>query len=68
MKKDLFGNNIEVDCSYCVFYLEDEKGFFCQKNREIKKGKCKKFEYNPTLRVPKSDAPLMQFNKEDFEL
>lgn len=68
MKKELFGNNIEVDCSYCVFLSEDDEGFFCQKDRVIKNGKCKKFEYNPTLRVPKSDAPLIQFNKEDFEI
>ncbi|MCH5298672.1 MAG: hypothetical protein J1E96_02805 [Ruminococcus sp.] len=68
MKKVLFGNNIEVDCSYCANYFEDEEGFYCQKDRVIKNGRCKKFDYNPTLRVPKGDLPLMQFNKEDFEI
>ena len=68
MKKNLFGNNIEVDCGYCANFLEDEEGFYCKKDKSIKNGKCKKFDYNPTLRVPKGDLPLMQFSKEDFEI
>ena len=67
MKRNLFGNNIEVNCSYCSNYIE-ENGGYCDKNREIKKGKCRKFTYNPLLRIPKSDPIMMQFSKEDFEL
>ncbi len=68
MKKNLFGNYIETDCSYCAFFYEDEDGFYCQKNKKIKNGKCKKFNYNPTLRVPKGELPLAQYRKEDFEI
>ena len=36
--------------------------------KSIKNGKCRKFKYNPTLRVPKSTEALPEFKKEDFEL
>lgn len=67
MKRKLFGNNIEVNCSYCRNFINDD-GNYCNKNREIKNGKCRKFDYNPLLRVPKSEPVMMQFTKEDFEL
>ena len=68
MKKPLFGNNIEVNCAYCDNYTEGAEGFYCRRGRQIKKGKCSKFAYNPTLRVPKGEARMMQFSKEDSEL
>ncbi len=64
--KLLFGENIPVNCLYCDNFNKTEGS--CLKNRVIKDGKCSKFRYNPTLRTPKSEAALMQFSKEDFEL
>ncbi len=68
MSKKLFGNNIEPNCLYCNNYNNETETAFCEEKKEIKKGKCRKFSYNPTLRTPNIEAQLMQFNKEDFEL
>ncbi len=68
MKYQLFGANIEPNCAYCDNFSADENNFGCLKNRDLKNGKCRKFIYNPTLRIPKSEARMMQFSKEDFEL
>lgn len=68
MSKKLFGNNIKPDCGYCDNYNTEGENGFCEVKKEIKKGKCRKFIYNPTLRVPNIEAKLMQFSKEDFEI
>ncbi len=68
MSKKLFGNNIQPDCSYCDNLLHNESTAYCKKGKEIKNNKCRKFLYNPLLRVPKNAPALMSFSKEDFEL
>lgn len=64
----LFGENIEVSCEYCCNGANAQSGYICTKNKSIKKGKCKKFVYNPTLRVPKSTEIIKEYSKEDFEI
>jgi hypothetical protein len=64
----LFGNNIKTDCSYCCNGTDAQSGIICLAKKQIKKGKCRKFKYNPTLRVPKASEPLPKFTKEDFEI
>lgn len=67
--KKLFGNNIETDCSYCQNFNRDSENQGCMLGRQINdKGKCRKFDYNPTLRTPKAEARMLEFSKEDFEL
>ncbi len=68
MSKNLFGKNIEPNCEYCDRYDKDGDAFICTAKKQIKNGKCRKFQYNPTLRVPKSENNLMDFNKEDFDI
>ena len=68
MKYELFGANIEVNCGYCDNFCTDEENFGCRLNREIKNGKCRKFTYNPTLRIPKAEVRMMTCSKEDFEI
>ncbi len=68
MKHKLFGANIQPNCSYCDNFSYDANNYGCIKNKEIKNGKCRKFAYNPILRTPKSEARMMQFKKEDFEI
>ena len=68
MKHKLLGANIQPDCRYCDNFSNDTNNYGCVKNREIKKGKCRKFAYNPILRTPKSEVRMMQFSKEDFEI
>ncbi len=68
MKRKLFGNNITPNCAYCDNFSDEADKRGCTKNKEIKNGKCKKFDYNPILRTPKSEVKMMQFSKEDFEI
>ena len=66
MKMKLFGNNIKPDCSYCCNGVNALSGYLCSAKKHIKNEKCRKFKYNPTLRVPESSAQLQDFSKEDF--
>ncbi len=66
--KKLFGNNIKPSCEYCELAKFENKTYVCTKNKEIINEKCKKFEYNPLKRVPKSSPALQQFSPEDFAL
>ena len=63
----LFGNNIEIKCEYCANSADAPSGYICTLRKSIKNGKCRKFKYNPTLRVPKSTEALPEFKKEDFK-
>ncbi len=69
MKKvKLFGKNIDVSCDYCAHSKIQEGAQFCTKNKVLKKGKCRKFEYNPTMRLPKLINNIQKFTEEDFKL
>lgn len=69
MKKvKLFGNNIELSCDYCAHSQINNGTQFCTKNKVLKNGKCKKYEYNPTMRVPKKQNTLPKYKPEDFAL
>ncbi len=65
-RKKLFGNNIDVSCNYCQNAVFDNECCYCSANKIIKNGKCKKFEYNPTLRLPKRETPMPSFSALDF--
>lgn len=66
--KKLFGNNITPDCSYCENASSEQGIVFCSKNRHIENNKCKKFRYNPLLRVPKQTTIKVTYNENDFKL
>ncbi len=70
MKKKVkfFGNNIEVDCSYCAHSRINNDAQFCTVNKILKNGKCRKFQYNPTMRVPLRSKTMQKFTEEDFSL
>jgi hypothetical protein len=68
IKMKIFGNNINPDCSYCCNGNDAKSGFICICKKQIKNGKCRKFKYNPTLRVPQASVELQKFTKEDFEI
>lgn len=68
MKKKLFGNNIVPSCTYCAHSKNEGKTQFCDANRVLKNGKCRKFDYNPVMRMPKGMANLPKFDKDDFVL
>lgn len=65
----LFGNNIEPNCDYCDNCdKEDDDVRLCRAKREIIDGKCRRFKYNPLLRVPKQISNLPKYDPKDFEL
>lgn len=66
--KKLFGNNITPSCKYCDLSRFEDNVFYCAKNRKNIDHKCKKFQYNPLKRVPKSTPALQQFSSDDFSL
>ncbi|MDP4120612.1 MAG: hypothetical protein Q8876_06120 [Bacillota bacterium] len=67
--KKLFGNHIQVDCHYCQnTKLHDENFYSCKLDRKLSKGKCRKFVYDPLLRVPQGSPILQTFDAKDFKL
>lgn len=67
-KAHLFGNSIEPDCKYCENCVLGGSNFACKLNRTMKDGKCRKFSYNPTLRIPKKASVLPEYDENDFKL
>ncbi len=69
MKRKLFGMNINPDCTYCVHSDNEQDFFICKKGRKkIVNGKCRKFKYDPLLRVPKKTVNKTAYTEEDFKL
>ena len=68
MKKKMFGNDIIPNCNYCKNFIVTPEESYCEYSKTIKKDKCRKFKYNPLLRVPQTAPAMMTFSKEDFEI
>ncbi|MBQ1616266.1 MAG: hypothetical protein II086_03325 [Ruminococcus sp.] len=68
MKNKLFGRNIVPDCSYCNNSYFENGRMNCRKGRQIQDAKCKAFDYDPLLRVPRSITLRGTFSPEDFKL
>ena len=68
----LFRKKIERSCSYCGLGAELEDGkILCAKRGMVSAdGKCRKFRYDPTKRIPaKPKAPdFKRYDAEDFSL
>ena len=68
----LFRKKIERSCSYCAFgvRLDDETVLCSRKGLRSILGKCRKFRYDPTKRIPAKPKALdfQQYNEEDFTL
>ena len=67
----LFKKKIERSCDYCLYgaKLESEQ-ILCSKKGVVTCGKCRKFRYDPTKRIPlKAKAiDFEKYNKDDFSL
>lgn len=60
-RKKLFGNNIKPACKYCLLCTPDENSdkYSCTKFGDVKAyDACKKFSYNPLMRIPKKEVLL----------
>lgn len=68
----LFRKKIERSCSYCAYStkLDDAQALCVKKGVVGLYGKCRKFCYDPTKRIPpKPKTPdFDQFSKDDFSL
>ena len=68
MKNKLFGKNIVPDCSYCDNAVFENGIFACRKAKQIRDNKCRAFNYNPLLRVPRKVSLYGNYTAEDFKL
>ena len=68
----LFRKKIQRSCSYCAFgvKLDDETVLCSRKGLRTPLGKCRKFRYDPTKRIPAKPKALdfQQYKEEDFSL
>lgn len=70
--KKFFDKNIEPRCEYCSegFVSADGKSVLCRKKGIVDRGfHCRKFSYDPLLRIPRPKAPeLPKFDPEEFKI
>lgn len=69
-KKVRFGKNIKPSCEYCAFKNLHGDNPLCTKNMHPINGCCKKYQYNPLLRIPAVTPKLdtKSLSEEDFSL
>lgn len=68
----LFRRKIERSCSYCAYgvKVDDESVLCSKKGLRSLFGKCRRFCYDPTKRIPAKPKALNfeQYEQEDFSL
>ena len=67
----LFKKKIDRSCEYCVHGTKlSEEQVLCIKKGVVSCGKCRKFTYDPTKRIPKKPKALdfEKYENEDFSL
>ncbi|MCH5353582.1 MAG: hypothetical protein J1E06_08970 [Acutalibacter sp.] len=70
-RKALFGNNVEISCAHCLRNgAKQGEEPLCTLRLTLKDGKCKKYEYDPLRREPRTAPGLRSdgFKEEDFKL
>lgn len=69
-KKRLFGNNITPSCEYCSHNHGKKEIIKCSLQLNFDEGNCKKFIYNPLMRIPQKQLLLKkdEFDADDFSL
>lgn len=69
-KKKLYGTKIAPACSYCIYGTQasDRKMIFCKQRGVVSPYySCRKFKYDPLMRVPRRQE-LPQLDPSDFTL
>ena len=68
----LFRKKIEKSCSYCAYSAKvDEELVLCRKKGiQSLNGKCRRFRYDPTKRIPLKQKAMdfKKYDKEDYTL
>lgn len=67
MKNKLFGQRITPSCAYCSYAVLEKDACYCSKSKRIKNNKCRSFNYNPLMRVPKSTSFKSNYSIDDFK-
>ncbi|MEE0957188.1 MAG: hypothetical protein UH734_03760 [Ruminococcus sp.] len=68
MKNKLFGKNITPDCNYCSNAIIENGIITCKKSKHISERKCRSFDYDPLMRVPRTITLRGTYTAEDFKL
>lgn len=71
MSKQIFNKDIPRCCRHCSHaQISDSlKLVFCRHKGPVSENDvCKKFDYDPLKRTPRTAAKLPEYKKEDFEL
>ncbi len=68
--KQLFGKNISPSCDYCRYSFQKDSGIvICSSGNSAGiHGACRKYEYDPLKREPRTLPPMPQFTADDFKL
>ena len=70
-KRPLFGNHIEPACRYCAHARENADGrmILCRHQGVVAPYySCRRFHYDPLLRVPSRQPQLPAYQHSDFTL
>lgn len=67
-KLKYFNNDIEPSCDYCSNSLSTNGEVSCRLKKKIKNGKCRKFTYDPLMRIPFNMAALKKYDPKEFQL
>ncbi len=70
-KRSLFGSRIEPACRYCGHGRESADGrmILCpHQGVTAPYSSCRKYRYDPLLRVPSRQPVLPKYDRSDFEL
>lgn len=71
MGKKLYGKGIIPACAYCAkgSVTTDKKFILCLKKGIVTPDyHCRRFKYDPLLRIPKIPPELEKFTAEDFSI
>ena len=71
LKAPIYGATISPACEYCSFgrQASDPRMILCEKCGVVSPFyHCRKFQYDPLLRVPRRQPKLPSFSPEDFSL
>lgn len=70
-KKPICGATIPPACEYCAYGRKatDPRMILCEKKGVVSpQDHCRRYEYDPLLRVPRRQPRLPSFSPEDFSL
>ena len=68
MQKTLFDPNISPKCEYCLYSAQRDARLVCTKNNRPAERTCRRYCYDPTMRVPTRQQRLPEYSSESFRI